>query len=161
MKDLTKPLPHVVTGLIEKRREIAGRIEHLQSQMKQAVTDLDHIEAALRIVHPEIDLEDIAPRPVPPPHAAFKGEVSRVLLEALRKTTKPLTTRELTYEVMRWRGLKTDDVKLVRLMQQRCGACLNHWRKRGYVKSSPGPGDMLIWQVQDVPVTGLDGTRGL
>lgn len=47
MSDDTKALPHVITGLIEKRREIAGRIEDLQAQTKQAVADLDHIEASI------------------------------------------------------------------------------------------------------------------
>jgi hypothetical protein len=74
MGDLTKPLPYVVTGLIDKRREIAGRIEDLQPRMRQAVADLDHIEAAIRIIKPDLDLEAIMPRAVPPPHAAFKGE---------------------------------------------------------------------------------------
>jgi hypothetical protein len=142
-----KALPHVVTGLITKRREIAGQIEDLQRRMKQAVADLDHVEASLRIFKPDIDLEEIMPRPVPPPHAAFKGEVSRILLEALRETTRPLSTRDLTYVMMRWRGMSTEDAKLVRLMQQRTGACLAHWRQRGVLQSSPGPKDMLLWEV--------------
>jgi hypothetical protein len=92
MGDLTKPLPHVVTCLLETRREIAGRIEDLQRQMREAVCYLDYIEAALRIFKPDLDLEEIAPRVVPPPHAAFKGEVSRIVLDTLRRTTRPLTS---------------------------------------------------------------------
>jgi hypothetical protein len=137
MTDDTKALPHVVTALIARRREIPGQIEDLQRQMKERVAELDHIEARLRIFAPDIDLEELNPRPVPPLHAAFKGEVTRILLEALRKTTTSLGTRELTYEVMRWRGTKTDDAMLVRLMQQRVTACLGHWRTRGYLKSQP------------------------
>ena len=38
--------PHVVTGLIAKRAEIAGQIEHTQDQLRQLVIDLDHIDAA-------------------------------------------------------------------------------------------------------------------
>src|ERR1700729_1723516 len=97
MSDLTKPLPHVVTGLIAKRREIAGQIEDLQRRIKQAVVDMDHVEASIRLFNPDIDLDEILPRPVPPPHHAFKGEVSRILLEAMRKTTRPLSTRDLTF----------------------------------------------------------------
>ena len=151
MGDLTKPLPHVVTGLIEKRREIAGRIEDLQRQMREAVCDLDHIEAALRIVKPDLDLEAIMPRPVPPPHAAFKGEVSRILLDTLRRTTRPLSTRDLTLVLMRERGLKTDDAKLVRIMQQRVGSSLNHWKRRGYLKPTPAQDlkGMLLWEIAD------------
>ena len=41
------------------------------------------------------------PRVVPPPHAAFKGDVSRVILDILRETTRPLGTREVTFERVR------------------------------------------------------------
>jgi hypothetical protein len=34
--------PHVLTGLVAKRREIAGQIEHLQDQLRQHVIDLAH-----------------------------------------------------------------------------------------------------------------------
>ena len=153
MSDLTKPLPHVVTGLIEKRREIAGRIEHLQAQMRQAVADLDHIEAALRIVKPDLDLEEVLPRPVPPPHAAFRGEVSRIILDSLRKSTRPLTTLQITLALMKVRGLNTSDPKIVRIMTQRIVAALGRWKKRGYLQSSPGPGikGALLWSIADNP----------
>src|ERR1700761_4349552 len=88
-----KALPHVLTALIAKRREIAGQIEDLQRRMKLAVTELDNVESTIRIFKPDIDLSDFGPRPVPPPHAAFKGELSRILIDALHKTTIPLSTR--------------------------------------------------------------------
>ena len=157
MGDLTKPLPHVVTGLIEKRREIAGRIEHLQAQLRQAVADLDHIEAALRIVKPDLDLHEVMPRPVPPPHAAFKGEVSRMILDTLRQTQRPLSTRDLTLVVMRERGLNTEDRKLVRTMHVRTGAALAHWKRRGYLQSMPAENlkGMRLWQIAERPTLPL------
>jgi len=139
---------HVVSGLIAKRAELAGKIESLQAQVKQAVIELDHIDAALRIFDPNIDLEAITPRRVPNAHHAFRGEVSRIVLEALRKTRRPMSTHALTDAVMNERGLDIKDAKLHRLMQQRVGACLNHWRRvRGVLKSSEGPGGMLFWEV--------------
>jgi hypothetical protein len=149
MSDLTKPLPHVVTGLIEKRREIAGQIEALQARMRQAVADLDHVEAAIRLFKPDIDLEEIAPRVVPPPHAAFKAEVSRIVLDTLRRTTRPLSTREVALALMKARGLNIADPKIVRTIQQRTVACLGHWKRRGYLKSAPGPGakSALVWEI--------------
>lgn len=142
-----KALPHVVTGLIAKRRELAGVIEDLQRQLKLAVTDLDHIEASIRIFAPAIDLSEHGPRPVPPPHAAFKGEVSRILLETLRDANRAMSTQDLTRVLMRERGLPYDDLKARRTILQRVGACLNHWKRRGVVKASPGPGQMLNWEV--------------
>ena len=43
-----KALPHVVTGLIAERQEIAGQIESLQAKFRQVTLDLDHVEASLR-----------------------------------------------------------------------------------------------------------------
>ena len=51
--------PHVLTGLIAKSREIAGKIEHLQDKLRQCVIDLDHIDAAIHIIDPSIELEEI------------------------------------------------------------------------------------------------------
>jgi hypothetical protein len=42
---LDKERPNTVSGLIDTRREIAGRIEHVQRSL---VMDLDHIDAAIR-----------------------------------------------------------------------------------------------------------------
>ena len=148
MADLTKALPHVVTALIAKRAEIAGRIENLQGQLKQAVVDLDNVESTLRLFAPEIDMEAIGARKVPPAHHAFRGEVSRIILEALRDTTVPLSTSDLTERVMKERGLDLNDAPLRRTMGRRIGACLNHWRRvRGVVKSMPGPGQVLLWEL--------------
>ena len=77
--------PHVLTGLISKRREIAGQIEHTQDQLRQLVIDLDHVDAAIHIFDPSIELEEIKSRPVPPRHQAFKGEVTQPRYRVRRK----------------------------------------------------------------------------
>jgi hypothetical protein len=152
MSDLTKPLPHVVTGLIEKRREIAGQIEHLQRQLKVAVCNLDHVEASIRLFKPDIDLSEHGPRSVPPPHSAFKGEVTRILLDALRTAKGPMNTRDLTELLMRERGLPWDDLVMRRVMMQRVSACLNHWKRvKKILKASPGPGQLLNWEIAEQP----------
>lgn len=137
--------PHVVTALIQKRRELAGRIEHLQGELRQAVTELDHVEATLRIFKPDIDLTEVSPRRVPTVHHAFRGEVSRVVLDTLRATTRPLDTIELAKAVMRHRALDVNDKILLRTMSRRVGACLREWRAKGAVASAPGPGQRAMW----------------
>lgn len=147
-REVTQENQHTVNALIRKRAEIAGQIENLQGQLKRAVVDLDNVEATLRLFAPEIDMQAIGPRRVPTAHHAFRGEVSRIVLEALRDAPGPLTTTELTRRVMAARGLDMNDVALSRTMSQRVGACLNHWRrKRGAVRSMPGPGQVLAWEI--------------
>jgi hypothetical protein len=138
--------PHVVTALIRKRAEIAGLIEHHQTMLRQANIDLDNLDATLRLFVPDIDLEEIRPQPVPPRHAAFKGEVSRIVLAALREATKPMTTQELARHVMAERGLNTADKRLVKLVGKRVGACLRHWRNRGVATSMKGVNSVLLWK---------------
>ena len=108
--------PHVVTALIRKRGEIAGRIEHTQTQLRQLVIDLDNLDATLRLFKPDIDLEEIRPKPLPPRHHAFKGEVSRIVMDTLRRSNRPMTTHDLAQHVMAGRGLNTADKRLVRLV---------------------------------------------
>ena len=81
--------PHVVTALIRKRAEIAGQIEHTQTALRQLIIDLDNLDATIRLFKPDIDLEEIKPRPFPPRHAAFRGEIARIVFAALRQHPGP------------------------------------------------------------------------
>lgn len=90
----------------------------------------------------------IAPRRVPPAHHAFRVEVSRIVLEALRDATRPLTTTEIALRVMKERGLDTNDTALARTMGKRVSACLRHReKKRGALRSMPGPGQVHMWEI--------------
>lgn len=91
-----KALPHVVTGLIAKRAELAGRIEHLQVRVRQATVELDHIEASIRIFQPDIDIVVLGARKVPTAHHAFRGETTRIVLEAIREAGRPIPTTTIT-----------------------------------------------------------------
>jgi hypothetical protein len=139
--------PHVLTGLVAKRSEIAGQIEHAQDKLRQLVIDLDHIDAAIHIFDPSIELEEIKARPVPPRHQAFKGEVTRIVLATLRNAKKPLTTADIAQRVMAERGLDTANVRLLKTMQKRTGACLRHWLQRGVASKKPGPGQFVLWEL--------------
>ncbi len=146
--DHGKAFPHVVTALIAKRAELAGQIEHAQGEVKRLTIALDHLEETLRLFAPDIDVAAISPRAVPPAHHAFRGEVSRIILESLRTAPGPLSTLQLTARVMQERGLDQNDKRLSRTMRQRVGACMNHWKRvRGVVRSIPGPGQVLLWEL--------------
>jgi len=49
---------------------------------------------------------------------------------------------------MKARSLDTDDKGLCRLMMKRTVANLKHWsKKRGVIRSLPGPGQQLMWEL--------------
>jgi len=139
--------PHVLTGLVAKRSEIAGQIDHVQTTLRQLIIDLDNLDATIRIFRPDIDLEEIRPKPFPPRHAAFKGEIMRVVMSALRTSDKPLTGPEITMQVMAERGLNTADPRLLKLVGKRVGACLRHHRSTKLLRSAKGAGPYMVWEL--------------
>lgn len=139
---------HVVSALKEKRIQVASQIEALQGQLRQAVIDLDHVEAALLLFDPEVDLAALPARKVAPVSYDTKGDTGRIILETLRTATKPLSTAQVNEAVMVARRLDTNDKALCRTMMRRTNANLKHWAKRrGLIRSMPGPGQQLIWEL--------------
>lgn len=115
--------------------------------MRQLIIDLDHVDAALRIFDPDIDLADIRPRPLPARHRAFRGGVQRTVLGALRKSDKPMAAYELAAHVMAERGLDTTDKKLLVVIAKRVGASLRQMRSNKQVQSVPGVGRHVLWEI--------------
>ena len=83
-----------LSALIAKRPELAGKVEHHQAVTRQLMIDLDAIDSALLLFKPDIELEDIKLRPMPPRHAAYKGEVARIVLATLRNAKRACSTQE-------------------------------------------------------------------
>ncbi len=138
---------HVVSALIQKRAELAGKIEHAQTTLRQLIIDLDNLDATLRLFEPDIELDDIKPKPMPPRHAAFRGEVSRIVFGALRAAPGPLTAQQIAQHVMAERGLNTSDTRLIKLIGKRVGSTLRHYRSKGVVRSIKGPESFLLWEL--------------
>ena len=102
--------------------------------------------AAIRVFDPDADLDDIKPR-LPPRQQAFRGEVSRLVLNALRKSGRPMTVSELALLVLAGRGLVGDDRPFLRILGRRVSACLRHLRKKGLVRLTRGDGMAGTWGI--------------
>ena len=138
---------HVLNGLLAKRSELAGRIEHTQQALRQLLIDLDSLDATIRMFDPEIDLTEVKPKPLPARSPAFRGEISRIVLSTLRKADKALPTHEIALTVMAARSLNAADKPLLRVLTKRVGACLRLHRKKGLVRSVDGPKRTVLWEV--------------
>lgn len=149
---------HTINGLVRKRSELLGRIEHHVSQWQQAAHDLEHIDAVLRIMAPDLNLEGVKPKPVPPLHAAFKGEVARLVADCFRlHPGQALSTPAITDYVMKQRGLDVSDKNLRTLLLKRVSACLGTWRRKGRITGErppgaprTGEGSFCVWRLTAV-----------
>lgn len=146
-------LPHVITALMAKRAELAGLLEHHQALVRQTIIDLDNVDATLRLFDADIALEEIKPKPIPPRHCAYKGEVARICFGSMRLANSPLTTEELAKHVMAERGMNLEDKRLTRSIVKRVGACLRHFRGKGILASVEGEEGRLVWTINQTYVT--------
>ena len=145
-----------MAALIAKRAALAGELEHHQAKVRQLLINLDGVDATIRLFKPDIDLEEIRPKPLLPCHAVHKGEVARMVLGTFREAKKPCLTQEFTMHVMAERGMNTADKRLVKTVSKRVGACLRHYRNKGMLRSSVGLGKHITWElVRQVVLTGV------
>jgi hypothetical protein len=86
---------HVVAGLIEKRRELAGIIDQLQRQLDQYWGDLTHIDGVLRVLATDLDPETIRPKRMYRRNRYFaRNELSRLCLGVLRTAAGELLSTD-------------------------------------------------------------------
>ena len=58
-----------------------------------------------------------------------------------------MTVRDAPESAMAERGLDTDNVRLLKTMTKRAGACLRNSQKEGGVSRQPGPGQFMLWEL--------------
>lgn len=122
--------PNTVSGLNAKRDELMRLRKELQAQIRRLTVDIDHLEAAARLLDPEAT--PAAHRTYMVRHRARKGTVRQFILARLRDAAGPLTSAQLAEAWLRDRGLKTDDdTRIVK----RIGAALIALRNQGVARN--------------------------
>lgn len=139
---------YMVTGLVKKRAELAGELNATHERLRELVNQLEHLDATLRIVAPDMEVEAIRPKAFRPPDDWSKrGQMSRLVLSILRQSKEPLTSREIAAQMLLERAMDADDQKMLRIMTKRVSTALRDQRDRGRVTSEDGPGTYQLWEV--------------
>jgi len=139
---------HVISALVERRSRLVGEIEHTQLRVRKLIEDLDHLDATIKQFDPDYQVQEIKPKGFRPPSDwAQRGEMSRVIMDILRRVTGPMTTQEIAKEVMKARGLDVKDAKLLKKMTKRTGVALRGQRENGLVQCQQGSGLFMMWGV--------------
>ena len=139
---------YMVTGLVKRRAALAGDMKRAQEALSQMARDLEALDAAIKLVAPDMEIEAIAPKFVKPPEDwSRRGEMSRQVLSILRTSPKPLTAREIASRMIVDRGLAATP-KLLNLMTRRVSTCLRDRREQGLVRNpDTRVGLWMEWEV--------------
>ncbi|HWE47778.1 MAG TPA: hypothetical protein VG407_17285 [Caulobacteraceae bacterium] len=134
-------------ALVRKRAELAGQIERHQAETKRLFAELDHVDATIGLFAPDLPLDRIKVKQEPPKHAARKGELTEIVLRALRESGGPLVVRQLVDRVIDERGLPREEKGLVRTMIGRVRFCLRWHKASGLVRSVRLEGAAQGWEM--------------
>jgi hypothetical protein len=139
---------HVVSGLIEKRRELAGIIDQMQRQLDQYRADLTHIDGALRVLATDLDPETIRPKRAYRRNRYFaRYELSRLCLGVLRTAAgELLSTDDITGRVIAGKGFDTADAILRAAIREQVGSIVKRLHRNGAVENI-GAGRASKWKL--------------
>jgi hypothetical protein len=139
---------YMVTGLVKKRAELAGELSATHDRLRELVNQLEHLDATLQLVAPDMEVEAIRPKAFrPPADWSHRGQMSRLVLSILRTAKEPLTTREIAAQMLLERAMDAEDVRLLRVMTKRVATALRTQRDAGRTASIEGPGNYQLWEV--------------
>jgi hypothetical protein len=97
---------HVMSALQGKYRRVMGQIAALDEQADKLRTDLDHIEAVIRMFQEDWRAENAtAVMPYKPSRWRKHGYGVRTALSVLREATEPMTGREIALAVCARAGM--------------------------------------------------------
>lgn len=136
---------HVVSGLVSKRSELAGLIDHHQQEAARLVNDLVHVDATIKLFSPELNLGTIKTKQYRRYSRLFKqGECHRLSLDALRVAGVPISTAIVAEGVMKIKGIATEQYQTV------CDSVNNSLRyaeSTGKVRRNGMSGASIVWEL--------------
>ena len=145
---MTASRDHVVAGLIEKRRELAGIIDKLQRQLDQHRADLTHIDGVLRVLAIDLDPQMIKPKRRYRRNRYFaRNELSRLCLGVLRTASgESLSIDDIAKDVIAAKGFDPGDGILRSAIRDQTGDIIKRLHRDGTIEKI-GAGRSVRWRL--------------
>jgi len=138
---------HVVTGLVAKRAELAGRIEACRQELERLVADVDHLEGAIKLFAPHYKLERIQAKPRGRRNRFFgQGECQRLVLEIFRDASEPLSAACLAEVLAQRKGLEASAAVIEQMRKSALGA-VKRLAGKGVIEGAGADGAGKTWSV--------------
>lgn len=136
----------VLSGLVAKRGELAGEVEHHRRELHRLANALSHVDATIRLFDPGYELGSIPARTRGSRHQWFgPGECQRLVLEILRDAVEPLSSRALAQEVAARKGLE-DRRDVLAVVQKTASAVLRRLVAKGVVRRQARADGAQVWE---------------
>lgn len=138
---------YAISGLVGKRAEMAGLIEHHQKEIERLRQGLYQIDAAIRIFDPTYRVQSIKTKEYRRYSRIFKkGECYRLCLDALRRAGDVLSTTLITEIIMHRKGVDREQQATV---TDSVNNSLRFAERRGIVRRVGMDGVSIRWTLAD------------
>ena len=139
---------HVVSGLVAKRSEIAGLVAHHQQQITRLSSDLQHLDATLKLFAPEIDLRILRVKEHRKRNSYFKpGECQRMVLDIFREANEePLSSRQIGERLAKRKELPVT-TEMIEQMQKNAIGIVKRLEDAGTVQAAGTDGQGRRWRL--------------
>lgn len=138
----------LVAELVRKRSELTGQLERNQAEHAKIIADIGTVDSALFMFAPDVKVDQIVAKQLPPSHPAGRGQMTMFALSLLREAKRPISTQDLNRMIMEARNLNTNDTALVNTMRERLHSSLRNHRAHKRVRSIKSPdGKFSLWEI--------------
>jgi hypothetical protein len=136
-----------VFALKRLHAELGGKIKDNRREAKRLAENMKHVEAVLKMMDPQFNVRSIAARRRNKQASPYKrGEVFRAVLDVLRASDHPLTSREISETLLHKAGIAEPPLKQIRDMVGAVHTSLRNHEGKTIERSSDGI--PAHWQIQ-------------
>jgi ribosomal protein S8E len=142
---------HVISALVTKRGELAGQLENHKKEIARVAEELRHIDRTIKIFNPDYDLRSIKAKKVYTKSRYFKhGEANKMLLDILRLQNAPMSTHDITSEVITRKAIIELDEAEEKALQASVYSILDRLEKNETVRKAGKDGLNTLWELVQV-----------
>lgn len=136
---------HTISGLLHKRVDLFQEAERLRDRLAEIKNDIGALDRVLDTLGYEGEFDALMPREKR--HVIFgRGELTRQVLMILRRNGKPMTSRQITQEMVSDSGFDARDRKFVSELVKRVGKACRQYPEGTIRKSNDANGN-VVWSV--------------
>lgn len=141
----TETYDHTIAGLLTKRADLLGEAETIRDRLAAIKNDVDALDRTLNVLGYDGDLDAQMPRQKR--HVIFgRGELSKQIFAVLRRSDKPMTSREIAQDIVSDSGLDARDRKFVTDLTKRVSKACRQGKDGVIVKATDAQGN-VVWSV--------------
>ncbi len=136
---------HTISGLLHRRVSLYHEAERIRDRLAEIKNDVDALDRTLNVLGYEGDMDAAMPRQKR--HVIFgKGELTKQVLTVLRRSTKPMTSRQIAQDIVSDSGMDARDRKMVSDLTKRVGKACRQYPDGSIHKATDERGN-VVWKI--------------